>query len=70
MVKEGKVSPAVPILVANLGGWSNIGMMAEDRLVRAVESVQENIDDDPRVDEVLTEPMRAIEGATIRMIGD
>jgi len=45
-------------------------MMPEDRLVRAVESVQENIDDDPRVDEVLTEPMGAIEGATIRMIGD
>ena len=45
-------------------------MMAEDRLVRAVESVQENIDDDPRVDEVLTEPMLALEGATIRMIGE
>ncbi len=70
MVKEGKVSPAVPILVANLGGWNSIGMMAEDRLVRAVESVQEHIDDDPRVDDVLTEPMIALEGATIRMIGD
>jgi hypothetical protein len=70
LVKEGKVSPSVPILVQNLGGWRNVGMMAEDRLFKAVDTVQEHIDDDPQIDEALATPAPTLEGKTIRMIGE
>lgn len=70
MVKQGKVSPILPMVVKNCGGWGRVGTMTEDQLSKAVERAMEDAAEDPALDNVLTEPYLQLEGSQLKMIGD
>lgn len=69
LVSQGKISPIVPAIVKNLGGWSRIGSMSDDKLDKAVADVMEDAMEDPIVDEELSRPLPALESTGRKMIG-
>lgn len=70
MVNQGKVSPILPMVVKNCGGWGRVGTMTEHQLSEAVERAMADASEDPALETVLTEPYLQLEGAQLRMIGD
>ena len=71
LVKQGKVSPGVPVAVSNLGGWSRIGSMTEEQLADAMDTAITRVVDDPQLDAVLETPLTAIgSDRQIKMIGE
>lgn len=70
MVKQGKVSPILPMVVKNCGGWGRVGTMTEHNLSEAVERAMADAAEDPQLDAVLTQPILQLNGSDIKMIGD
>lgn len=70
LVKQGKISPSVPYLVSQLGGWRSVGSMTEDGLAKEIASKMDGMTEDPALDEVLETPLPAIESGKLKMIGE
>lgn len=70
LVKQGKISPSVPLVVSRVGGWRGIGSMSEETLSKALENEMPKVLEDPELDRVLEVPLPALESGSIRMIGE
>lgn len=70
LVKQGKVSPSVPLAVSALGGWRNVGHMTEEKLADVMENAVVRAVEDPRIDDVLKTPVLELAGSNMKMIGE
>lgn len=71
LVKQGKISPLIPVAVSNLGGWKHAGQMTEDKLAEAMNDVVQRVSDSPELDVVLETPLPSLEAVRpMKMIGE
>jgi hypothetical protein len=70
LVKQGKVSPSIPLAIATLGGWRNVGHMTEDKLSNVIENAVVRAVEDPRIDDVLKTPLLELSSGGMKMIGE